>query len=177
MTYLRYTHHHHPYTSSIHAIHPLLFVQGSTYGKSFTDRYDLKLRLRTKWCSASIIKATVQCYRDILAKEPSVAMIYLVSGFDIPIQPPKAFFVRREVVTEGVPKTILPFHTVLAYTPGEVEWLRAAKGWSKRNEDVRSRLSCHVQWCGLMREHVERIVSYPDLGRLLKLGNKLSGTW
>lgn len=75
--------------------------------------------MRTKWCCSSIVRATVKSLDAILTKDADVEIIYIVSGFDIPIQPPSAFFTTRAVVTEGVPKSVVPFQTVLAFTPGE----------------------------------------------------------
>jgi hypothetical protein len=145
----------------------------------FVTTYDLGLRLRTQWCSASIVKATVESLRRVLLFDEEVGMVYLVSGFDIPIQPPRALFQTRYVVTEGVPRTVVPFTTVLAYTPHEDEGLKASEAWGKRglHDDVRSRVACHVQWCGLSRAHAEKVVAFPDLPRLLQLGNRLSDHW
>ena len=140
----------------------------------FADRHDLGVRLRTKWCSSSIVKATVESLQVVLLRDAGVGMLYVVSGFDIPIQPPWALFTTRSVVTEGVAKTVVPFRTVLAWTPGDDQPFQDRPGWGKRNDDVRARVATHIQWCGLSREHAQRIVAYPDLGRLLKLGNKMS---
>lgn len=151
----------------------------ASHPSPFLQRYDLGLRLRTQWCSASIVKATVESLRRVLLFDPDVAMVYLVSGFDLPIQPPAALFQTRHVVTEGTPRTVVPFRTVLAFTPHEDEGLRAANGWSKKglDDDVKSRVACHVQWCGLSRAHAEKVVAFPDLPRLLKLGNCFSKHW
>lgn len=121
----------------------------------------------------------MESLRRVLLFDADVAMVYLVSGFDLPIQPPSALFRTRHVVTEGVPRTVVPFRTVLAFTPHEDEGLRTADGWSKKgmDEDVRSRVACHVQWCGLSRAHVEQVVGFSDWPRLLKLGNRFSNHW
>lgn len=86
---------------------------------SFATTHDLLLRVRTKWCSSSIVTATIKSLKTILHQDPDVGIIYVVSGYDIPIQPPSALFETRAVVTEGVPKSVVPFRTVLAFTPGE----------------------------------------------------------
>ncbi len=85
----------------------------------FTTKYDLKLRLRTKWCSSSIVHATIKSLQAVLEGDTSVGMIYIVSGYDIPIQPPSALFTTRSVITEGVFKNVVPFRSVIAFTPGE----------------------------------------------------------
>lgn len=142
---------------------------------AFAVYHDLRLRLRTQWCSASIVKATIESLKRVLILEPEVAMIYLVSGFDIPIQPPSALFQTRDVVTEGVPRTVVPFRTVLGYTH-EDGALWAADGWAKKgsDDDIRGKVACHVQWCGLSRAHAERVVAFKGLERLLTLANRLS---
>jgi hypothetical protein len=86
---------------------------------AFATEHDLHLRMRTKWCCSSIVHATIKSLGAILKKDADVGIIYVVSGFDIPIQPPSALFTTRAVVTEGVPKSVVPFRTVLAFTPGE----------------------------------------------------------
>jgi hypothetical protein len=53
----------------------------------------------------------------ILERDDTVGMIYLVSGTDIPVQPPEALFRTRQVVTEGQEKTVVPFTTVIGYNP------------------------------------------------------------
>ena len=171
----------HPHQRQAYADRIRFFVfrnQKAAHAGPFVDRHDLGLRLRTKWCSASIVKATVESLRRVLLFDADVAMVYLVSGFDIPIQPPAALFRTRHVVTEGVPRAVVPFRTVLAFTPHDRDdaALRQADGWGKKgaHDDVKARLACHVQWCGLARAHVEKIVAYPDLPRLLQLGNRLS---
>lgn len=167
-----------PYPTQAYAERIRFFVfrnQKVAYESAFAIWHDLRLRLRTQWCSASIVKATVESLKRVLLLDPEVAMVYLVSGFDIPIQPPSALFTTRHVVTEGVPRTVVPFRTVLGYTH-EDEALRAAEGWAKKgsDEDVRSKVACHVQWCGLSRAHAERVVAFKGLERLLALGNRLS---
>lgn len=49
-----------------------------------------------------------------------------------------------------------------------------AKGWGKKNEDLRRSVVCHVQWCGLARGHAQRIVEFPELDRFLDIGNRMS---
>jgi len=39
---------------------------------------------------------------------------------------------------------------------------------------VRQSVACHVQWCGLARDHAQRIVEFRELDRLLDIGNKMS---
>ncbi|KAM3578146.1 hypothetical protein VYU27_000242 [Nannochloropsis oceanica] len=145
-----------------------------SHTSTFANQNDLLLRMRTKWCCSSIVRATVKSLDAILTKDADVEIIYIVSGFDIPIQPPSAFFTTRAVVTEGVPKSVVPFQTVLAFTPGEDAPFKVAKGWGKKNEDVRQSVVCHVQWCGLARDHAQRIVEFPELDRFLDIGNKMS---
>jgi hypothetical protein len=90
-----------------------------SHTSAFATEHDLHLRMRTKWCCSSIVHATIKSLGAILKKDADVGIIYVVSGFDIPIQPPSALFTTRAVVTEGVPKSVVPFKTVLAFTPGE----------------------------------------------------------
>jgi hypothetical protein len=90
-----------------------------SHTSTFATEHDLHLRMRTKWCCSSIVHATIKSLGAILKKDADVGIIYVVSGFDIPIQPLSALFTTRAVVTEGVPKSVVPFRTVLAFTPGE----------------------------------------------------------
>ena len=55
-------------------------------------------------------------------------------------------------------------------------WMRAADGWAKKgsDDDIRGKVACHVQWCGLSRAHAERVVAFKGLERLLTLANRLS---
>lgn len=205
-------------------------LQKVKYASEFADRYDLRVRRHTTWCSSSIVKATLESLEEVMEAHPGVAVTYVVSGLDVPLQQPEAMFVVREVVTEGEARVIRPFTTVMAYNhdvmpevlgeeeatdwPRQVPYSLCVSGkrldeealfcWSSYNhrlrmlnldsltcvcaadwsgwqghEDVRAKLTCHVQWCGLSREHVQLLASADPalVDRMLKLGNRLSQEW
>jgi hypothetical protein len=73
------------------------------------------------------VHATIKSLQAVLEGDTSVGMIYIVSGYDIPIQPPSALFTTRSVITEGVFKNVVPFRSVIAFTPGEDMDLKGMK--------------------------------------------------
>jgi hypothetical protein len=87
------------------------------YESAFADQYDSRIRRSTTWCSSSIVRATLDGLQYIALNHPQAAITYVVSGLDVPLQPPEAMFATREVVTEGVGRVIEPFRTVMAYLP------------------------------------------------------------
>jgi len=89
--------------------------------------------MKTHWCTSSIVKATIKSLAKILQENPSVAIIYTVSGLDIPIQRPEALFTTRRVVTEGVATKIVPFKTAIGYN---VEESAVFRGECHRSQDM-----------------------------------------
>lgn len=157
------------------------------------------------WCHSSIVKANITSMARILQADPDIAIIYTVSGEDIPVQRPEALFLSRHVVTEGVATKIRPFTTVMGYNPEEagtfqgeggggggsarslgdfyklgafvLTWFVECPEWAKADDDVRRNVTCHVQWCGLSREHAILVTRFPQLNRLYTIADKLADYW
>jgi len=53
----------------------------------------------------------------------------------------------------------------------------ACGAWRAEDEDIRSKVNCHVQWCGLSRAHAYTLINFPDLERLYAVGDRMSDWW
>lgn len=47
---------------------------------------------QTKWCRPSLVKVYFSCLKSIMIEFPANSLIYLVSGYDIPIRPSRYMF-------------------------------------------------------------------------------------
>ena len=82
------------------------------FKSGFNEQYDLGLRCKTAWCRSSTSKAMVLAIKAVLERDPTCAIIYVISGRDVPVQPPAALFTSRQVVTEDRSYCIPPFTTI-----------------------------------------------------------------
>jgi len=145
------------------------------HGRAFVERHDLGVRCPTAWGTSSIVRATVLCYRKIYDGFPEVAVVYLVSGSCVPLQPPRFFFERS--APGSFYYDFRPFSSLVQYVPaGPVKrnplWSRGPR-WPL----LRRHLRCHLQWCALSREHVRAVVEFPGLDWLYEEGDRVREVW
>jgi hypothetical protein len=152
-------------------------------------KYDLKLRIPTKWCDVSVVDATLQSIERILAKQDGISILHVVSGLDIPINRPEEFF----------------FYKKISFSDGD-EILRKAnqscmkffsagfkKGFFKKTMNIDPAIERiadihfveHSQWMSLTREHCNLLIKarstfealLPVAETLLEFGESYPEEW
>jgi hypothetical protein len=93
------------------AAHDTTASQVVEHGKAFCERYDLGIRVETGWGEPSIVRATIDSFRAILAKDDEIGC-----GFCVPVLPPSALFKTRRAESAGKQCVITPFSTVISST-------------------------------------------------------------
>lgn len=96
------------------------------YGKDFVEKYRVPFTVKTEWYDLSLVTAYIKSAKHIVSSMPSIEIVYLVSGSDVPLRCADELFEfdrhSRIAFTGDITFNNFPIHTQWVHLRSEHIW-------------------------------------------------------